>query len=446
MNKTMKRKEESGQILLILTVGIVALVGFMALAIDGGMIYADRRYDQNAADASAFAGGGTLAMNLENQQIYHTNFACSNTNVTDAITVAKAAAVNRAASNNFSIDLDVNNQHGVEIFCHDSGGPFDPRFLDVYTMVSSEIQTSFAHFFYKGPVRNVVESSVRVNLGGDAGYGYALATLSEDCDENLEFKGGGGSKSTIYLVGSGAHSNACVYRNGNVDVISTGPVSHADEQIANSQGYISKGGAGAIVPTPNRLNEIIPRPNFDIIAEQCGPSQGSFDNPGLKTKVELDPGTYSTISIKNQNHVELKPGLYCLDGSFSMNAGTLEGYGVTIVMLNAGLNITGGEITLIAPSDVTLSYRNLLVYAMTTNTSVHSIRGNGNSEFVGSILIPNGSVSLGGTSGSGTASGDPSYTTQIVANNITVHGTATLNLTYDESLVWRQPSLVSLLQ
>ena len=58
------RKTESGQILVILTVGIVMLLGFAALAIDGGMYYSDRRYDQNAADNAALAGAGAAGQIL----------------------------------------------------------------------------------------------------------------------------------------------------------------------------------------------------------------------------------------------------------------------------------------------------------------------------------------------------------------------------------------------
>jgi uncharacterized membrane protein len=53
-------QNEKGQVLVILTVGIVVLLGFAALAIDGGMLYSDRRHDQNVADNAALAGGGEL--------------------------------------------------------------------------------------------------------------------------------------------------------------------------------------------------------------------------------------------------------------------------------------------------------------------------------------------------------------------------------------------------
>ena len=52
-------ESESGQVLVILFGGIVALLAFAALAIDGGMFYSDRRFDQNAADASALAGSSS---------------------------------------------------------------------------------------------------------------------------------------------------------------------------------------------------------------------------------------------------------------------------------------------------------------------------------------------------------------------------------------------------
>jgi hypothetical protein len=54
----MKRKNpsESGQAIVLLAISIVVLLGFTALAVDGGMIFSDRRHAQNAADAAALAG------------------------------------------------------------------------------------------------------------------------------------------------------------------------------------------------------------------------------------------------------------------------------------------------------------------------------------------------------------------------------------------------------
>lgn len=49
-----------GQVLVIVALGVVALVAIVALAVDGGHVYAERRKMQNAADAAALAGARVL--------------------------------------------------------------------------------------------------------------------------------------------------------------------------------------------------------------------------------------------------------------------------------------------------------------------------------------------------------------------------------------------------
>ena len=54
-----------GAILPYLALTIVALLGFMALAIDLGMIMVAKTQAQNAADAAAFAGARALQQELQ---------------------------------------------------------------------------------------------------------------------------------------------------------------------------------------------------------------------------------------------------------------------------------------------------------------------------------------------------------------------------------------------
>jgi Flp pilus assembly protein TadG len=46
---------ERGQALIMIAFAIVGLVGFTALAIDGGAVFSDRRHSQNASDTSVTA-------------------------------------------------------------------------------------------------------------------------------------------------------------------------------------------------------------------------------------------------------------------------------------------------------------------------------------------------------------------------------------------------------
>jgi len=63
---------------------LVALLAITALAIDGGVIYSDRRYSQSAADASSLAGGGVAASTMDDLGVIYTEFTCTNSGVATA--------------------------------------------------------------------------------------------------------------------------------------------------------------------------------------------------------------------------------------------------------------------------------------------------------------------------------------------------------------------------
>src|SRR4030042_2864016 len=93
-------KSEKGQAIVYLVLGFVVFLGFVALALDGGMALADRRHSQNSADAASLAGGGEASLYLENQYMYYSNWSCSAGAVIGAMNLAEVTAVNRAAANN----------------------------------------------------------------------------------------------------------------------------------------------------------------------------------------------------------------------------------------------------------------------------------------------------------------------------------------------------------
>ncbi|MCC7163176.1 MAG: VWA domain-containing protein [Anaerolineae bacterium] len=55
-----EHQRQEGQSVVIIALGLVALLAFMALAVDGGNVYAQRRQVQNAVDAAASAGSERL--------------------------------------------------------------------------------------------------------------------------------------------------------------------------------------------------------------------------------------------------------------------------------------------------------------------------------------------------------------------------------------------------
>ena len=53
-------KGQRGQVLVLFTLALVAIVAGVGLVIDGGFTFAQRRAEQNAADLAAFAGADAL--------------------------------------------------------------------------------------------------------------------------------------------------------------------------------------------------------------------------------------------------------------------------------------------------------------------------------------------------------------------------------------------------
>ena len=50
-------KREEGQSAVMMALAMIVLIAFVALVVDMGNIYAQRRQVQNAVDAASFAGG-----------------------------------------------------------------------------------------------------------------------------------------------------------------------------------------------------------------------------------------------------------------------------------------------------------------------------------------------------------------------------------------------------
>ncbi len=63
-------RDESGQVLIMVTVYLIGLLAMLALVLDGGNIYLQRRRMQNAADAGAIAGARVLALDGTPAQAY----------------------------------------------------------------------------------------------------------------------------------------------------------------------------------------------------------------------------------------------------------------------------------------------------------------------------------------------------------------------------------------
>lgn len=76
--KARTSRKQSGQTLIMVAIALLVLLFFVALAIDGGHLYAERRRMQNAADAGALAGAWEICFGTEDPWVKAQNFAEQN--------------------------------------------------------------------------------------------------------------------------------------------------------------------------------------------------------------------------------------------------------------------------------------------------------------------------------------------------------------------------------
>ena len=430
--KIQKRKNESGQIIIIMAVAFVGLLGFVALAIDVGMVYADRRYDQSVADASALAGAAIAAQSLDNHSVMLGNFTCGSSGVLAAWADAENAAIARAADNNFVIDTDLSDNLGVQVTCgNEDLGAVKKKYLDIKVMISSQVNTAFAHLVFPGAVKNTVESVTRVYPREPFASGFAISSTSKDCDESLYFDG----DSTVIVHNSGVHSNSCLTTNGGIEVEATGPTAgifYIDTLKINGGGVLD----------PAATQTAIELPTQEPVRLDC-----TFSDMTPKSSTgggSITPGIYSQIKLNAGDTLNLAPGLYCLDGDLKATGGTLTGDNVTLYLRSGDFEI-GGNVTvnLSAPtSDAYAPARNgLLIYADPGNDATVDVLGGASSSYTGTIYVPSGELGVGGNSGI-----NPTYNTQLIAYTIKVHGTSDIDIYFNEELAANNPPMVDQLQ
>ena len=118
-------EKSKGQILVILAVAMVAILAVTALAVDGSMIYNERRKDQTIADSVALAAA---------------NEASKSTVCATARTAALSKAISFASTQEgTTLANDSTSPNRVEATC--SG---DSKTLDIKVSVSTTTPTTFA--------------------------------------------------------------------------------------------------------------------------------------------------------------------------------------------------------------------------------------------------------------------------------------------------------------
>lgn len=425
--------------MVFLALCFVAIVGVSALAIDGGMLFADRRHAQNAADAASLAGGSGAAHYMRMNNVNYNAFLCGTTGTSLTGDAAELAAINSAVFNDYILDADISDNHGVTVTCEITDlGSYEDKHLDVITKVTRDTSTNFAHLIYDGPLSNVVEAVVRIYPPAPLAFGKAIIALNEDaCSGNKNGVIFSGS-STTEVTGGGVWSNGCLTGNGTTFTVSvtSGGVGYA----GSSTGTLTN-----IHPSPQYIPTKLPHYSTEVIKPNCtGLPSRTVPNSGDAT---LQPGIYDSIHW-TVGALTLDPGLYCITGSkgLDIQGGSVFGNGVTIFLESGGATINGNvtPVDLRAPvesPDPSPAVPGILMYQAIGNANTISITGNSTSFYLGTIYAPDGDLYI-----SGTSSTNPTFNTQLIGYNVEVSGGALIDINFNDADNFEKPPYLDLLQ
>jgi len=130
-------QHESGQALVLIALAFVVMMGFAALAVDFGSVFASRRRAQSAADSAALSAAYALC---SGEDLFYKAF--------DMITL-----------NGYDIEsVDEDGNYLVEVYNPPIEGPYvdDPDYIEVTIKVISE--PIFSSFVYNGPLESTVRA------------------------------------------------------------------------------------------------------------------------------------------------------------------------------------------------------------------------------------------------------------------------------------------------
>lgn len=468
-------EKENGQIIVLLAVSIVVVMMVAALAVDGGMIYSERRFAQNASDAASMAGGNEILY----EKLSNDTFTCplSSSNGHDPkklIMNAYESARNVAAINNISDlpylgykkngvtieDNDINGNHGVVIECYDNEAQ---KYFKVNTKVTSQISTAFVHLLFPGALQTTNESETKVKLGQPTSLGNAIISLSEECKTGMFGDGMDiGGSATVRIHDGGAHTNSCLIVNGlgnGLVIESDGGLNVAGDDVTLNGGTLDDINVNqGLVAVPN-----IPKPTCTIHDSSIQWKKVDPDD-----YEEIIPGEYDSVSITNGEkvifnenvdnesytftknltitggEVTFRPGLYCVEGDMKITGGTVVGEGVTFYVTGSvDLVGTGNkdlpDITFSAPSEN--PNFDLLFYVDGGSKGTFTVGGNNESYYAGRIFVPYSTISIGGSAVAETCEivevdGEEvcegtTYASQFIGNQVIINGGGVIDILYN---------------
>ncbi|HXB63168.1 MAG TPA: pilus assembly protein TadG-related protein [Acidobacteriaceae bacterium] len=422
---------ESGQatIFMVIFMGLIAL-GFMAFALDAGLLFRQRRMAQAAADAVAYAAANELVVG----------------DTTSEQSVANAVA----KLNGFDTTLATNP--ATVTLATPSSGTFSGSAY-VQATVSKPIKTYLLAAF------NHSMSTMTVSAQATAGGGNSSQTiicLGGGTGQDLAVAGGAtlSVPSGGIVVNSSSSNAITVHGSSTLNALTLGTVSSDWNNSSNIYG------SGSITSSTNIVQGITstcsptlpPVPTYSSCVADPGTS-----NAAVTVGPSSSSGTvcYTSLTVGGNGRVEtLNPGIYVITGTLNFASGAnghsnIGGNGVFFYLPStANLVISSGANVNLVAGGATESgggtapdlgaYDGILLYQASGNTTGITINGGSTTYMQGAVYAPSAAVTVSNGSGATSIGG-------IYAQSLTVSGNSNLTVvptTNEGGLVITYPKLV----
>jgi hypothetical protein len=389
----------------------VAMVGILAVILDGGLLMSEHRHARAVTDSAAVAAAYSLYTNYSKNQGSDPNGA------------AKTAALNYAAANGYTNDGTTST---VTVNIPPLSGAYVGKAGYAEVLVQNNQTRLFSAIWGTGTMA-VAARTVARGISSPSSPAILLLdpsmpkALQDTANGNITVTGGSivvdsNNVQAGYLTGSGNVSAPNINIYGNYATSSSG----------RFVGTVQTG----VAPTPDPLSNL-PVPDPTTLTVQST-SNYQISSSGNYT---LQPGVYQggiAINGPSPGTVTLMPGIYYMQGGGFSDSGGLNLTGSGVMIYNAPVH-NSESVKLTANGSLTLSpptsgpYKGIAIFQARSATAAVDITGNGSMNLTGTIYAAGANIDLTANGGAN------SIGSQIIADSMTVTGNGSVNVNYNGS-------------
>jgi Flp pilus assembly protein TadG len=392
-------RSRRGNALAVTAVGLIPIIGVLAVVLDGGLLMVERRHAQAVADAGAYAAAGYLYKN------YTTDKGL------DPSGSAKKLALEIASLNGYTNDGVTST---VTVNIPPQSGTFSGKSGYAEVIVSASLTRYFSALWGAGTMTAGARS---VGRGYVKSGPASIIVLDPTGQQALDLSGSANVVTDGNVYVDSNHLKAFV---GSATATLTAPVVDitGNKDLSGSSQIIGTVNTGTS-PVSDPLASLPPPDPTTLTVRSTSQYQASGGSPTLY------PGVYTGGIALSGANATLMPGIYYLKGGdFAMSgSASVTGTGVMLYNDNGGGKMAlsaSGTINLTPPTSGT--YAGIVIYQNRSSTQRIDLSGSSGSSVTGTIYAAGGMLNLSGSSGSSQVG------SQLICYDLVLSGSATLKV------------------